>query len=272
MINRFCEECGDEFCVPINHTYKKFCGLSCSAKHGGKLSSERHKLAYLSCPKKCKHCGEIIDYDQKLNQFCSRSCAGAYNGSRKPERTEASKNKTSIALTGRASPFKGIRKKDTPIKQKIQPVVENVICGPYTKIYLRTCKFSGIQWYSASNKILIHPELARNRQEYAYSCQFKFGLNLYPKWFTNVNDLITKYGWYSASNRNNNLNGISRDHMFSISDGWINNIPPHIIRHPANCALMPHKTNQHKNAKSNITIDELYSRISLFDSILHKLT
>lgn len=61
------------------------------------------------------------------------------------------------------------------------------------------------------------------------------------------------------------MNGVSRDHMYSVSEGFNNNISPSIISHPSNCKLMTHTQNNKKNAKCTITIDELLERIKLWD-------
>jgi len=89
--------------------------------------------------------------------------------------------------------------------------------------------------------------------------KFDFNVYEYPNKFDL--DLIKKYGWYSASNRGNNLNGVSRDHMFSVKDGFKLKISPDIMKHPANCKLMIHKDNNLKKTNSTITIDELLERI-----------
>ena len=59
-------------------------------------------------------------------------------------------------------------------------------------------------------------------------------------------ELVNKIGWYSPSNKGNNLDGVSKDHMYSVKDGFINNISPNIIRHPVNCVLMKHSDNNKK--------------------------
>lgn len=97
-------------------------------------------------------------------------------------------------------------------------------------------------------------------QLYREKCKFKFNIYDYPDYF-NL-DLIDKYGWYNASNRGNNLNGISRDHKISILYGWENNIKPSVIAHPANCQLLRHNKNQRKNRYCSITIDELKKEIN----------
>ena len=96
-------------------------------------------------------------------------------------------------------------------------------------------------------------------KKYRTECQFTFALNQYPEEFDFT--LIEKYGWYKASNHGDNLNGISRDHMYSVYDGFINNIDPKIISHPANCELMQHNKNSSKYKKSSITLEELLERI-----------
>jgi hypothetical protein len=58
-----------------------------------------------------------------------------------------------------------------------------------------------------------------------------------------------------------NSSELHRDHMYSIYDGWVNQIDPAIIKHPANCQIMLGKENMKKNYKSSITLDELLKRI-----------
>ena len=88
---------------------------------------------------------------------------------------------------------------------------------------------------------------------------FDFNLADYPEEFNF--SLIEEYGWYSASNRGNNLNGVSRDHMVSVKFGYENNIDPNIISHPANCRLMRHNDNVSKNEDCSISLEELKVRI-----------
>lgn len=96
-------------------------------------------------------------------------------------------------------------------------------------------------------------------EKYKLDSKFKFGLSNYPEEFDF--DLVRKYGWYKPVNRGNNINGVSRDHMFSVKDGFINKIDPKIISHPANCRLILQRKNSSKWKRSCITIDELISRI-----------
>ena len=82
---------------------------------------------------------------------------------------------------------------------------------------------------------------------YRWKVGFKFNVYDYPTYFDL--SLIEKFGWYSASNRCGNLNGISRDHLYSVYDDFINRIDFSIISHPANCKLVLHRDNQKKKVK-----------------------
>jgi hypothetical protein len=100
-------------------------------------------------------------------------------------------------------------------------------------------------------------------QKYRIDSNFKFNLKDYADEFDF--SLVKKHGWYSPTNKNNNLNGVSRDHMFSVREGFEKGIDPKIISHPANCRLMIHNDNISKNKKSVITIEELLERIEKFE-------
>ena len=82
-------------------------------------------------------------------------------------------------------------------------------------------------------------------QKYRLDCNFKFNLSDYKDEFDF--SLVEKYGWYSPTNKNDNISGVSRDHMLSVREGFENGIDPNIISHPANCRLMIHSENISKN-------------------------
>ena len=79
--------------------------------------------------------------------------------------------------------------------------------------------------------------------------------------------LIQEFGMYQPSNSKfPNLNGLVFDHLYRVYDGFLNNIDPLIIKHPANAELIPQPLNKERMPKSTITIEELYERIRLWDS------
>ena len=106
------------------------------------------------------------------------------------------------------------------------------------------------------------------KQSYRDACAFNGKLNKvdHPELF-NV-ELIKKYGWYSPSNKRNNLHGVSWDHLFPVWKGYELGIDPKIISHPANAELVPHDTNMGRYGKQNqtITLEELYERINLWNN------
>ena len=101
-------------------------------------------------------------------------------------------------------------------------------------------------------------------KKYRQACSFTFSIKLFPDEFDF--SLIEQYGWYAAKNRGNNLNGVSRDHMFSVKDGFINYIDPIFLAHPANCRLIRHNENISKLDKSLFSKTELLSRIIEWDN------
>lgn len=105
--------------------------------------------------------------------------------------------------------------------------------------------------YKESNKI----GLDRYRQ----LCEFKFNVYHFPNKFDLK--LIEEFGWYKAKNRGDNQNGVSRDHMYSVKEGFLHNIDPFYISHPANCEIMVNVKNNKKKTNCSITIEELYNRV-----------
>lgn len=98
---------------------------------------------------------------------------------------------------------------------------------------------------------------------YRHLCSFKFSLKSFPEEFDF--DLIKQNGWYKARNRGNNLKGVSRDHMISVTYGYENKIPPDIISHPANCQLIKQTENSSKGKHNSITLEQLYERIETWN-------
>ena len=237
-----------------NIATKKYAALSYDkVKRYGVERSKVSHINYTYNPTICKECNCQLPYKKRHNKFCNKSCAAKYNNLKK----DYTKFKP--------GPAKGIKIKSKSFKKPNIKKLKN-ISGPYTKIYLCKCKISNKIWFSQSVKT-IHPSVTNTKNQYSYQCRFTFSISKYPVWFNYASELILKYGWYSASNRGNNLSGCSRDHLYSVYDGFINNIDPHIISHPANCEIIPHKLNQTKYKKSKISLDELLLRIKLFDKM-----
>ena len=99
--------------------------------------------------------------------------------------------------------------------------------------------------------------------QYKLDARFRFNLSDFPDEFDFA--LVEQYGWYGATNRTNNLNGVSRDHMISVRYGFDNSIDPSIISHPANCKLMRHRDNKRKHTNISMSKEELIEKIRMWD-------
>lgn len=201
--------------------------------------------------KECPKCGN--DHD-KNSKFCSRSCANSRTWSEedKKKKSEIAKKSEKILLANR----------DENKKHRLSQVAKKQNEEGNTN-------WSKLHTKEIVNKILITKKIKReiwlksvdrtNKIEYRKACKFNFSLNAYPKEFNF--QLIEEYGWYKAKNRGDNPNGVSRDHMYSISEGFKNNVDPYYISHPANCKLMIHSINNKKDRKSSVTLNELINRV-----------
>jgi hypothetical protein len=205
----------------------------------------------------CKQCGKI--FSKRINDikiFCSSSCSTTFNN-KKRIRSEESKNKLSEKFTGKNNPNwkNGNSIKKSSTGKKRTPTIEKI----------KMCKICG------NEKILIKHKRICDKCKYEYYkvyhplCSFDFKIKNFSSFFDM--SLVEKYGWYSPSNKGNNLLGVSKDHIYSVKDGFINKVNPNIIKHPANCNLMIHTDNNKKKDKSLISLDELLLKIKIWDEI-----
>lgn len=190
----------------------------------------------------CEYCGKEIKEEwrksrkvkRRLIRFCSERCARGFSSE---EKREEINRKVSGKLRKKRSFCKDCNK-------ELDKRNKTGFC------------FSCYKNHHSKKPI-------NNLQDYRNKCRFGFALSDYPKEFDF--SLIEKYGWYSASNRGNNLQGVSRDHILSVKYGWENKVDSAIVKHPANCQLMPHNKNVSKHSKSSLSLEELKIKISLWE-------
>jgi hypothetical protein len=182
-------------------------------------------------------------FPQKNIYYCSSFCA------HKRTQTNLTKNK---------------------IKKKICDNL-GIDFDPY-KRYLKKCKRCGKEYSNKNRKfcsqecLKIYRRETMNINEYRsfyLDCQFNFDLKMFSNEFNF--ELIEEFGWYSPTNKKNNLGGISRDHIVSIKYAYENKIPAKYIRHPANCQLLKQTDNIRKYKNNIITFRELLQRIYLWE-------
>jgi len=200
----------------------------------------------------CKKCDKSFDVtynegNKKHKVFCSRECSN----SRGP-RTEEFKKRVSKALRGR--------------EYKSPSIILRCVCEECS-IEFQTTENRQRRCCSRSctGKMVNREKRKKNllsssfKKIYKYFTKFQFSLRDYPDDFNF--GLIEEYGWYKAKNRGNNLSGVSRDHILSVTDGMNQMINPLFLAHPANCRLMRQCDNASKGSESRLTIEELCARI-----------
>lgn len=211
-----------------------FCSLSCSSKFTRSKQKKEDILRYNADKKLCKSCKNCLPYERRRLTFCSSSCSVTFN------------NKKS---------WNGVRRsKHSKTMKEFWSNRERI---PKTK-KLRFCKICNKGSLDKRKQIC---EGCRFDYYHVYRplCEFRFDLNSYPNKFDL--DEFLQYGFYSPKNKKNNPIGVSRDHLYTVKDGFDNKIDPTVIRHPANCSLIRNEKNQSKGRKSSITLEELLERI-----------
>lgn len=234
----------------------KFCSLRCAglvtSKQSG-LDRKAHNIEqYQANPKTCQSllCGKQMSYDKRHNKFCDSACSASTNNAK---RTRSLTTKERIRDTLKGRPNTKTRKRN-----KVFP---DQIIGPYSKVYLRTCKATAVKFYSTNPKAYFSTDAIKaSVVRYRQHCYFRFNVEDYREQM-DLN-LADSFGWYDQYT---NQNGAAKDHMFSIADGFKLGIDPEIIRHPANCQILLQKANQSKGSKSSITLEELLKRINDWD-------
>ena len=98
------------------------------------------------------------------------------------------------------------------------------------------------------------------KEKYWKSCRFRLTGKDLPK--IEGFGLMQTYKMYHPVN---NINGVSRDHMVSVFDGWKNGYDPIHIGHPANCRFILQSENLKKSSNSVITYEQLLERIENWD-------
>lgn len=212
---------------------------------GLSLAVQNRIAKYNANPKNCSNtdCNTVLAYEKRHLTYCSRSCAATVNN----------------------------KSRDPNIKTGPQKTI-----FPYSRVTFRTCTVcskpfrfkKGNHKFQCSDDCFYSLRIS-DKDLYRKDCNFKLNKNDHPVLFDS--DLISEYGWYSPSNKKNNLTGVSWDHLFRVSDGWKLRVNPEIMKHPANAELIPHTANQSR-ISSQITYEELLERISMWEAGNRNLT
>lgn len=263
-----CEICGKEF--------EK--GQSLGAhknSHNPETKRKMHPITtiLLEVKKICPKCGKPFTIKRRIRKdgnYSSSNEGGVYCGhicANGQLHTEEWKKHISIGISGEHNPryIDGRSKIEKPKKvTKIKEVKKiKVERKPKVEYFCTSCgkKISGPT--KTTKCIVCRYENTDKMRKYRSQCAFQINVFNYPEEFDL--DLIAKHGMYSAKNKEDNPNGITRDHMISVKYGFDNHIPPEIVRHPANCRLITHMENMKKNRRCILTIEQLSERIKSWD-------
>lgn len=215
-------------------------GVEIANRRFGKVVEESVKCSH----KNCNNPVEIKYREGKKREkyFCSEYCSRSYSSTSSPLKNEKISKKLTKEKAIKNCPF---CRKDFSYREKLNT------------------KYCSFECSNSAKKEKYSLESQYTLKNYRSKASFIFNLSDYPEEFDFT--LVEKYGWYKASNRGNNPNGVSRDHMVSVKFGYENKIDPSIISHPANCKLMRHNDNVSKYTDCQITIEELLERIKKWD-------
>lgn len=256
-----CIICNKKFILKINTT-GFYCSISCSNIDRYRKNKEQYEENPKLCP-----CGNPISYDKRHeNTYCSRSCSATFNNQKRKEN----------GWTHPAKKYNSKKKAEAVHRQNARARRIGAE-GPYCPVSFSICDVTGKAYRSnipgKSGRIQRSPYVKPDeKKQYHEDAEFKFWIYDFPEEFDLL--LIEKHGWYSTSGSRNgikNIDGVSRDHMFSVSEGFRLGIDPIILAHPANCQLMRHHNNQTKHRKCSITMEELYEKIRLWDIGKHSI-
>lgn len=224
-----------DYCAKFFNVTKKAIVIKCSRL---KISYRREYKTSTICLN-CKK--EIYDFKLQNRKFCGTVCSATYNNFNRSEESRKKQKETLIkTLSNKPKEPKKYKERNTT----------------------KYCKSCSEELEILSKKLICQKCKSFYYKFYRNECNFKFTISEYSFLFTEKElEELKIRGMYSASNKGNNATGISRDHSFSVKEGFKLNIKPFILSHPANCALMVQSENSKKNIKCSITLNELYIKI-----------
>lgn len=252
-----CKNCGEKI-----DEHRKYCSLTCRNIYVNKnirdysKNGESLKKTYLekynSNPTFCISCGKKLPYEKRDNKYCDHSCAAK-------ETNQNRETTFTLSKKGLKSLRDANKKRDYEKKKYYYSNIKRCkICNkmiPFNKRRMIFCNIKCKKKFYNENKT--------DYEIYRSLTKFKFNLKDYFEEFDF--SFVEKFGWYKATNRGNNLNGVSRDHKFSVNEGFNQLINPLLLAHPANCELLVHNDNVSKNCKCSLELNELQKNIKIFE-------
>lgn len=117
----------------------------------------------------------------------------------------------------------------------------------------------GVRTYTVSEALLIRhnisPEQRNAFKNYRRKCKFNFTRELEECLFGADKKTITN-------------DTPAKDHMISVIYGFIHNIDPYLMSHPANCMILSNSSNSSKRGLCSITLEELMEQVEWFNNTI----
>lgn len=265
------KKCKNNECENLIDDKRIYCSLKCrniyvnknlrnydKVKENFQIKRNDAEKEYLKNPKICIQCGEIISYEKSLVNisFCNHSCSAKYaNKNRKGAKYILTENGKKVL---QESAYKNLNFKT---KEKEKYFEEPKICLNCNSVL--EFKHRNRIFCSLTCKKEYYTKTKEYFDLYYSLSKFKFNLKDFSEEFDF--NLIEKYGWYKAKNNGDNVNGVSRDHMYSIKEGFRKLINPLLLAHPANCELIINKQNQSKSDDCSLKLEKLLEKIQIFE-------
>lgn len=213
----------------------------------------------------CTHCGKEFEvrepeklFPLKEKYYCSRKCANSRTFTEESNR----KRRETLFAT-----YKKSGKKQKTSSLPVEHVCK--VCGKVFynhKVESDGCCLSHIKILKYYRRLFLKSltmsEIEKEKlafRVYRKECQFKFSLKDFPKEFDF--ELLQRQGIYKAKNRGDNIQGVSRDHQFSVKEGFRQKVDPYFISHPANCQLLIQTENESKGSRCIFSLEELKKRV-----------
>lgn len=217
--------------------------------------------------KVCFWCGSgFTSYIKSGRKYCSNSCANSCSNSNRTHSDETKAKIRETILNKSSNQVTNTKTRETVLSEDSNQVTNTNIHKVKSRkvtTKVRKCRTCCVNDIHEPRKLICEDCRMQYYELYRPSCEFDFDMNDFQDEFDLT--IVRELGWYSPSNRGNNLKGVSRDHIYSVKDGFVNKVDYRLIKHPANCNLMVHSDNSSKHDGSGISLEVLYERIAKWD-------
>jgi len=185
----------------------------------------------------CKHCGSLNvsfkEFTTGYREYCSRNCTSKSNAC-KTGQSIFYKDKSRIAKKQQKTAATCIKKYGGP-----SPMSDSKINATVTEKRIITMR--------KKFPMTLH---GRNRKEYTAAARY-------------LTNIIYIQHRNQVDPKNLRSFDFVLDHVYSIFDGFINNVPLDIITHQSNLQIINRKSNSSKGARSDKTLKRLYEDVHL---------